>query len=86
MEGSKSLALAVRVLNDLSEINLSNCQIPDDGAKALFESLKQFKNLRSVILDQNPIGEGCLESCFEFLETTKAHVSLKDIALDKNLH
>lgn len=64
--------------NKLQEIHLSSCEIKDSGAKLLFKALVPHKELQIVNLDQNDIGDGCLDEVYQLL---CANSSIKCVSL-----
>ena len=79
--GAKCVAAAVTFCEGLVEMKLSNCEIKDSGARALFDEIAQSRSLQTLDLSRNPITEKCFDSLVALLtkNTTIKSVSLFDI-------
>lgn len=58
----------LKVCKNLEEIALSNCEIKDQGARDLFENLRQHMSVKKVFLDGNMLTDKCLDSLFKLLD------------------
>ena len=65
--GAKCVAAAVTFCEGLKEMKLSNCEIKDSGAKALFDEIAQSRSLQSLDLSRNPLTERCFDSLITLL-------------------
>ena len=59
--GARCVASAISCCKDRHEIHLSNCEIQDSGALALFEELKKTPGVKLINLDGNQMTENCLD-------------------------
>ena len=51
--GARCVASRVNYCKNLTSINLSSCEIKDEGAECLFDKLKSNKTVESVNLSGN---------------------------------
>ncbi len=65
--GAKCVAAAVTFCEGLQEMKLSNCDIKDSGAKALFDEIVVSKSLLLLDLSRNPLTEKCFDSLANLL-------------------
>ena len=66
--GAKCVAEMLKVCKQLEEIALSNCEIEDQGAKHLFENLRQHMGVKKLFLDGNMLTDKCLDPLFRLLD------------------
>jgi hypothetical protein len=48
-------------------MKLSNCDIKDSGARALFDEITQSRSLLVIDLSRNPLTEKCFDSLVNLL-------------------
>lgn len=65
--GAKCVAAAISFCEGLEDMRLSNCDIKDSGAKALFEEMVSSQSLKVVDLSRNPITEKCFDALVNLL-------------------
>ena len=70
--GAKCVAADISFCEGLEDMRLSNCEIKDSGAKALFEEMALSRSLRIVDLSRNPISEKCFDSLASLLTKNNA--------------
>ena len=67
--GAKCVAAAVTFCEGLQEMKLSNCDIKDSGARALFDEITQSRSLLVIDLSRNPLTEKCFDSLVNLLKS-----------------
>ena len=75
-----STALLLRRTHSLTELNLNNCSIGEDGACQLAEALRDNSTLRVLGLYHNPLGEGGAKA---LVESLALNTSVKDLHLSQ---
>jgi len=85
--GAKCVGAAVAFCTNLKEMRLSNCEIKDMGAKALFDEIVNSKSVTLLDLSRNPLTEKCFDSLIALLNknTTIKSVMLYDINVKNKL-
>ena len=71
-DGAKCVAAALEFCSQLVEVRLSNCQIKDVGAKALFGFCEKNATVQIIDLSNNPITEKSFEAIDKMLTNNSA--------------
>jgi Ran GTPase-activating protein (RanGAP) involved in mRNA processing and transport len=61
------VAEAIPECEGLEEIRLSNCNIKDDGALAIFEKLRSSHQVTMLDLNRNQLTEKCFDGLIQML-------------------
>lgn len=85
--GAKCVAAAVPFCSQLKDLKLSNCEIKDAGAKALFDEIANSKSVTSLDLSCNPLTEKIFEPLISMLmkNSVVKEVILYDINVKNKL-